>query len=116
MCIVFAVELPAWQGAVLVGSMLVFAVGHAAFGLLMGLCFPKLDAVNETVVVKQSLSVVLAMFVPMAALLVCGLLWWLGGMLAEWAAFALPIALLAVLAAVCTGILAKRGPGMLKAL
>ena len=115
-CVAIAVELPLWQGVVLVGAMLVFAVGQAVFGMLMGLAFPKLDAVNETVVVKQSLSVVLAMFVPMAALLVCGLLYWLGGLLADWAALALPIVLIAVLAAVCTGILAKRGPAMLKAL
>ena len=115
-CLAIAVELAAWQGAVLVIAMLIFALGHAAFGMLVGLAFPKLDAVNETVVIKQSLATTLGMFVPMAALLVCGLLWWLGGMLAEWAAFALPIVLLAVLAAVCAGILAKRGPGMLKAL
>ena len=115
-CIAAAIELPAWQGAVLVGAMLVFAVGQAVFGMLMGLCFPKLDAVNETVVVKQSLAVVLGMFVPMAALAACGLLYWLGGMAAEWAALALPIGLLAVLTVVCVLVLSKRGPAMLKAL
>ena len=115
-CIAFAVELPLWQGAVLVGVMLIFALGHAVFGMLMGLTFPKLDAVNDTVVVKQSMAVVLGMFVPMGALGLCGLLYWLGGMLADWAALALPIVLLAVLTAVCTLILVKRGPAMLKAL
>ena len=115
-CIAIAVELPAWQGAVLVVSMLVFAVGQAVFGMLMGLCFPKLDAVNETVVMKQSLAAFLGMFVPMAALGLCGLLYWLGGKVAEWAALAFPIALLAVLTALCTVLLVKRGPTMLKAL
>ncbi len=115
-CIAIAVELPAWQGAVLVISMLIFAVGQAVFGMLMGLCFPKLDAVNDTVVVKQSLAAMLGMFVPMAALAACGLLYWLGGKVAEWAALAFPIALLAALTVLCTVILAKRGPAMLKAL
>ena len=111
-----ALALPLWQGAVMLISMVLFDVGHAAFGMLMGLAFPKLDAVNETVVVKQSLATTLGMFVPMAALLACGLLYWLGGKLTAWAAPALAIALLAVLAAVCAAILAKRGPAMLKAL
>lgn len=115
-CIAIAVELPAWQGAVLVGSMLVFAVGHAVFGMLMGLTFPKLDAVNDTVVIKQSLAATLGMFVPMAVLALCGVLYWLGGKVAEWAVLAFPIALLVVLTAVCTAILVKRGPAMLKAL
>jgi len=47
-------------------------VGHAMFGMLMGLTFPKLDAVNETVIIKQSLAATLAMFVPMAALAAAG--------------------------------------------
>ena len=115
-CIAIALELPLWQGVVLIAGSILFGVGHAAFGMLMGLCFPKLDAVNETVVVKQSLAVVLGLFVPMAALGVCGLLYWLGGMLAEWAALVLPVALLAALTAACAVILSKRGPAMLRAL
>ena len=115
-CISIAVGLPVWQGVVLILVMALFDVGHAAFGMLVGLCFPKMDAVNETVVVKQSLAVLLGMFVPMGALALCGLLYWLGGMLAPWAALALPIALLAGLTAACVSILAKRGPAMLRAL
>lgn len=115
-CIAIAVELPLWQGAVLVASMLIFAVGQAVFGMLAGLAFPKLDAVNETVVMKQSLAVFLGMLVPMAVLGLCGLLYWLGGRLAAWAALALPLALLAALTAVCVLILVKRGPAMLRAL
>ena len=115
-CIAIAVGLPVWQGVALVLVMALFDVGHGAFGLLMGLCFPKLDAVNETVVIKQSLAVFLGMLVPMAALALCGLLYWLGGMLAGWAALVLPIALLAALTAACVLILAKRGPAMLRAL
>ena len=115
-CIAVALDLPLWQGAVMLAVTVLFAVGHAAFGMLMGLCFPKLDAVNETVVVKQSLAVFLGMFVPMGVLALCGLLYWLGAMLAGWAALALPVVLLAGLTAACTLILAKRGPAMLRAL
>lgn len=115
-CLTIALQLSAADGAVLIGAMLLFCVGHAAFGMLMGLTFPKLDAVNETVVVKQSLASTLGMFVPMAVVGVCALLYWLGGMLAPWAALALPLALLAALTAVCALILVKKGPAMLRAL
>ena len=115
-CIAAALALPLWQGAALIAVTVLFGVGHGAFGMLMGLCFPKLDAVNETVVVKQSLAVTLGIFVPMAALGVCGVLYWLGGMLAGWAALVLPAALLAGLTAACALVLAKRGPAMLRAL
>lgn len=115
-CLTIALQLSVANGAVLVGAMLLFCVGHAAFGMLMGLAFPKLDAVNETVVVKQGMAILLDMFVPMAVLGVCALLYWLGGMVSAAVALALPIALLAALAAVCAVILARRGPTMLKAL
>ena len=115
-CIAIALGLPLWQGAALVAVTLLFAAGHAAFGTLIGLAFPKLDAVNETVVVKQSMAVMLGTFVPMAALGLCALLYWLGGMVNGALALALPAVLLAALTAVCAAILAKRGPAMLKAL
>lgn len=115
-CISIALGFQLWQGAALLIATLLFAVGHAMFGMLMGLTFPKLDAVNETVVIKQSLATTLAMFVPMAALAAAGGLYWLGSQTVGWAALALPVALLAVLTAVSTITLAKRGPAMLRAL
>lgn len=115
-CLTIALGMPLWEGAVLFGAMALFAVGQACFGMLMGLAFPKLDAPNETVVIKQSMSVLLAMFVPMAALAVAGLLCWLGGRVSGALAFILPLVLLAALAALCAGILAKRGPEMLRRL
>lgn len=115
-CLAAALELPLRQGGVLLLFGLLFALFQAVFGMLMGLCFPKLDAVNETLVVKQSMATLLGMFVPMAVLGTCALLYWLGGRIGPWAATALPAVLTAVLAAVSTGILAKRGPGMLQSL
>ena len=115
-CLTIALQLSVADGVVLMGAMLLFCVGHAAFGMLMGLTFPKMDAVNETVVVKQGMAILLDMFVPMAVLGVCALLYWLGGMIAPAAALALPLVLLAALAAACVLILAKKGPAMLRAL
>ena len=115
-CISIALGFQLWQGAALLIAALLFAVGHAMFGMLMGLTFPKLDAVNETVVIKQSLATTLAMFVPMAALAAAGGLYWLGSQISGWAAFAFSILLLVLLTAVCAAILSKRGPTMLRAL
>ncbi|MEY8420972.1 hypothetical protein AALA83_17080 [Oscillospiraceae bacterium 44-5] len=115
-CISIALEFQLWQGAALLIATLLFAVGHAMFGMLMGLTFPKLDAVNETVVIKQSLAATLAMFVPMAALAAAGGLYWLGSQMMGWAALALPLLLFALLTVVCAAILSKRGPVMLQAL
>ena len=115
-CISIALGFQLWQGAALLIATLLFAVGHAMFGMLMGLTFPKLDAVNETVVIKQSLATTLAMFVPMAVLAAAGGLYWLGSQISGWAAFAFSILLLVLLTAVCAAILSKRGPTMLRAL
>ena len=115
-CLTIALELPPLEGAALLAAVLLFDLAHAVFGMLVGLAFPKLDAVNETVVVKQSMAVMLGMFVPMAVLGLCALLYWVGGMASPALAMALPLALLAVLAAVCTLILVKKGPAMLRAL
>ena len=115
-CISIALGFQLWQGTALLIATLLFAVGHAMFGMLMGLTFPKLDAVNETVVIKQSLATTLAMFVPMAVLAAAGGLYWLGSQMSGWAALALPILLFTLLTAVCAAILSKRGPVMLQAL
>ncbi len=115
-CLTIALELPPLEGAVLLLVELLFCAVHAAFGTLIGLTFPKLDAVNETVVVKQSLAVMLGTFVPMAVLGVCALLYWLGGMVSGALALALPLVLLAALAAACALILLNKGPAMLRAL
>lgn len=115
-CISIAMKLPLWQAAALLIAACIFAVGQAAFGMFVGLCFPKLDAVNETVVIKQSLAATLSVFIPMVVLGAAGLLYWLGGMIAAWAAPVLPGGLFVLLTAVCIAVLAKRGPAMLQAL
>ena len=111
-CLTLALELPPWQGGALLLYALIFAVGQAVFGMLMGLLFPKLDAV----VVKQSLAVLLAMFIPMAVLALCGLLYWAGGFASPALGVALPLALLTVFTAACTALLFRFGPSILQKL
>ena len=115
-CLSAAVRLPVWQGAVLVVGMLCFAVGQACFGMLMGLAFPKLDAPNDTVVVKQSLASLLAMFIPMGALALAGVLCWLVRGMGEGAMLILPALFFLLTGALCAFVLWKKGPAMLKAL
>lgn len=115
-CLTAALALPVWQGAILFSVMALFAAGQACFGLLMGLTFPRLDAANETVVVKQSLSVLLSMFVPMGALALAGVLYWLGRGMGEVGALSLPAALFALLTGVCAVLLVKKGPAMVRKL
>ncbi len=115
-CFSVALGFPLWQGTVLLIATLLFAIGHAAFGMLMGLCFPKLDAVNETVVIKQSMATVLAMFASMAVLgMAAGLYYW-GGRITQWMALALPMGLFALFAAVCIMVLMRKGPSLLRRL
>lgn len=115
-CLILALELSPLEGAALLLAALLFCGAHAVFGMFIGLTFPKLDAVNETVVVKQSLAVVLGMFVPMGLLGLCALLYWLGGMVNGALAMALPLAALAAFMGACALILGKRGPAMLRSL
>ena len=116
-CLAWALALPVWQGAVLLVGLLAFDVGHACFGMLMGLTFPKLDAANDTLVVKQSMAVMLSMLLPMIGLALAGVLWWLADLAAGGAAGPVAAAVGLILAsAACAGILSRRGPRMLRAL
>lgn len=105
-CLSIALSFSLWQAVVLVVFALVFAVGQACFGMLMGLTFPKLDAVNDTIIIKQSLSSLLSMFIPMAAVAISGAGYAIGGI---W----LGLAVMVILCAVPTAILWRKGPAML---
>lgn len=78
------------EGGVLLLFGLVFAGFTAPMGLAVNLLFPKLDAVNDMVVVKQSLAALLATLGGMGAALICGgLMWVLAGRLGGVAAVGL---------------------------
>lgn len=57
------------EGALLLGLGAAFALFSAPFGLLVNLYFPKLDAPNDMVAVKQSVSVLLGIFGPMVVVM-----------------------------------------------
>lgn len=85
--IAFGLHLTAAEGVVLTAFGLAFALFTAPVGLAVNLLFPKLDAVNDMVVVKQSLAAMLSTFGGMAAALACaGAVWGLSGVLGELAA------------------------------
>ncbi len=115
-CLWAALGLSPADGLLLLAACLVFAAGHACFGALMGLTFPKLDAPNETAVVKQSMAVLLTMLVPWAVIGALALLYWLGAMVSGGMAAGACLALLAILAAMCAGLLHQRGPRLLRAM
>lgn len=69
----FALSPIEW--VLLLVDSLLFALMCAPFGLWINLHFPKLDAVNDAIVVKQSASAMLSTFLPMVLVLAFFLLW-----------------------------------------
>ena len=69
--------LSAAEGAALLVSGLAFGTFTALLGLAANLLLPKLDAVNDMVVVKQSAASIAGVLGGMAAALLCALLVWL---------------------------------------
>ena len=69
----FALSPVEW--VLLLADSLLFALLCAPFGLWINLHFPKLDAVNDVIVVKQSASAMLSTFLPMVLVLAFFLLW-----------------------------------------
>lgn len=112
-CLTWALALPLWHGAALLVAMAAFSVGNACFGTMMGLFFPKLDCANEALIIKQSLSGFLAMFVPMGVLALGALAWWLGGQAGPQASLLAPVGLFAAWGLACGVWLARRGPALL---
>lgn len=77
------------EGLVLLLFSLTFAVFTALLGLAVNLLFPKLDAVSDMAVVKQSAASMLSTFGGMAAALICGgAVWQLSGLMGPLAALA----------------------------
>ena len=73
----WAVGLPLAEGALLTAAAGLLCVATAPAGLYVNLLFPKLDAPNATVVVKQSASVLLGLLVNFLFLVPGGLVAWL---------------------------------------
>ena len=73
LCLAFALTPAEW--VLLLIDSLLFALMCAPFGLWINLHFPKLNAVNDAVVVKQSASAMLSTFLPMVLVLLFFLPW-----------------------------------------
>ena len=77
LCLGLAFGLGVGGIAVLFAVNAALALFCALFGLYINLCFPKLDCLNDALVVKQSAAAMLGTFIPMLACLLLGLLWYL---------------------------------------
>lgn len=117
LCASLGCALPPADALALLLVCAAFVLFHAPLGLLINLCFPKLDAANETAVVKQSMAAFLGIFTPMLLIGACGALYALlapilGGT---------PVLLLCggvelAAAAACLAVVETRGTAMLDAL
>lgn len=117
LCLTLALDLGAWAGLVLFAATGAFALCCAPLGLCVNLCFPRLDAPNDAVVVKQSLSALLGTFGPMVlAALGAGLYLLLAPGVGQDAALLLCALLFAAAAAALAGLLARWGAARLRAL
>ncbi len=109
-CLTIAFRMSIAEGATLFLVNALFGVFSALLGLYTNLCMPKLDAPNDTLVVKQSMSAVIGMFVPMLVALVLGFLWYfLQGIVGVVPAMLLCAAVVALLAAVFLRLLNTKG-------
>ncbi len=61
----FTLDITIIEVLLLIILTILFSIITAYFGLLINLKFPKMDAQNDTVVVKQSLSVMVTILVPL---------------------------------------------------
>ena len=87
--LVWGLKMSLAEGAVLLLFALAFAGFMALMGLAVNLLFPKLDAVNDMVVVKQSAAAMLSTFGGMIGALACGgAVWALTGVVGEMPALA----------------------------
>lgn len=76
-CLVISGALTLTEGLLLLLFSLAFEVGHACFGMLMGLIFVRLDAANDAAIIKRSMLSFLSMFAPACILLAFFALGWI---------------------------------------
>lgn len=48
---------------------IIFTIFESLFGLIINLKFPKTNAINDTVIIKQSVSIFLGVFIPMISII-----------------------------------------------
>lgn len=113
LCLAFAFSLTAGEALLMLAAELSIGLCMALLGLFVNLCMPRLDAPNDTIVVKQSGSVMVTMlsaFVLVAA--GAGLYVLTAGALGTALALLPPAALFLALSAAFYAILAAKGEKM----
>lgn len=115
-CLCLALNLDALQTLTLVAFAVVFEVGDACFGSLVGLNFARTD-LDDTSILKRSLLSFLSVFAPMALLGLLGVAAWLIWTRAGMAvAVGTVFALTAAFALACWILLRAKGAQMLRKL
>lgn len=90
----FTLKLKLIELIILMLIALIGSLVSSQFGLLVNLKFPKMDAVNDTVVVKRSASVMICVLVPMAIIFGLGSLYTL---ISEYLTFNILIVIITIL-------------------
>lgn len=112
-CFTFSFSLSPLDAAAIFLVNAALAFFSAVFGLYINLCFPKLDAANDAMVVKQSMSAVLGIFLPLIPCVPLGFLWvFLQGVIGSNLALVLCAVLLAALGGAFVRLLNTRGKTM----
>ena len=115
--IAFGGRMDVVSAVLLVALGLLFTWCVAVLGLLINLKLPKLDGSSDSVVVKQSASVGIAMLVNMILLVVLGLVWGLTGTFGTQQLSALVCLIVTAVVAVCATVVLKRwGESMLNSI
>jgi ABC-2 type transport system permease protein len=65
----FSFALTIIQVLILILLSIIFTLVSSQFGLLMNLKFPKMDAINDVAIVKQSISVIISTMVPLVLII-----------------------------------------------
>lgn len=113
-CLAIAFGMGPLQTAALLAFPIVFLIGHAYFGTLVGLAFVRTD-LDDAAILKRSLLSFLSTFGPLVLLVGVGVgVWQLMSLLAIAAALGIGFAFLAALSIVCAIAVHAKGPEMLR--
>ena len=116
LCLSFALEMTAVQTLILLAFSVAFEIGHAYFGMLIGLIFARTD-LDDAAILKRSLLSFLSTFGAMAALGLVGVASW-----QVWAHFdpaagmASALGLVLLLSLTCGILLRAKGAALLRKL
>ncbi len=110
-------SLSGTESLLLLLSSLLFALANAPFGLWINLRFPKLDAVSDAAVVKQSAAALLSTLLPMGLLVGLFVLWFVLWSFLQTLGLMLLYSLILALWTLCAVVLlCRQGPALFQQL